>query len=304
MEDIMIGSNGFDLLGEQLILAIKFQQSGYDPKLMLEDGVRSETHAAENIFELQGERWFMKGESLPGYVGIKAIAIDDTGIYLETSPIDPTKIGKIITEKMLALKYNDKQKKFLDTSKNKVLIQITDAENLEDGQGDRCMWQMDLPQDKVRLNAFVKMADTAYTHEAYQIQEKEMLSMFPPAGTGEQRMAQVLNLSLVQRLDVEQKPILSLKQEQRPDVIMTQTLELRQIQRLELAILNMNLQDLAEFALRDTTPEGQAKTIKVFQFVLAGKLKRTWESGPEKKVMTWKQARQLARSMIGTAPKK
>ncbi|MBT7501256.1 hypothetical protein HN643_06360, partial [Candidatus Falkowbacteria bacterium] len=65
----MIGSNGFDLLGEQLILAIKFQQSGYDPKLMLEDGVRSETHAAENIFELQGERWFMKGESLPGYVG-------------------------------------------------------------------------------------------------------------------------------------------------------------------------------------------------------------------------------------------
>ena len=117
-------------------------------------------------------------------------------------------------------------------------------------------------------------------------------------------MAQVLNLGLVQRLDVEQKPILSLKQEQRPDLIMTQTLQLQQLQRLELAILSMNLQELAEYALQDTSPEGQKKTIKVFQFVLAGKLKRTWEASSEGRVMTWKQARQLARSMVGAPPKK
>ena len=163
MEDIMIGSNGFDLLGEQLLLAVKFQQSGYDLKLMLEDGVKSETHAAGNIFELQGERWFMKGESLPGYVGIKAIAIDDAGIFLETSPIDSAKTKDIITKKMLALKYVDKRKLFIDTSTNKALIQITDATDLEEGQGARCMWQMKLPQDKVRLQAFLKIADAAYT---------------------------------------------------------------------------------------------------------------------------------------------
>jgi len=82
----------FDLLGNLLVETLRFRDSSFDENLVLADETTQSRVKAMEMFYRSGTRYFMRQESVPGDLSIKAIAIDGDGLYLETSPLDSDQI--------------------------------------------------------------------------------------------------------------------------------------------------------------------------------------------------------------------
>lgn len=83
----MEGKNKFDILGDQMMAALSFAKFKFAGEVELFDSVEGKTVSGKELFQKQGKRWFMRPESLPGDLCVKALGIDHKGIYLETAPI-------------------------------------------------------------------------------------------------------------------------------------------------------------------------------------------------------------------------
>lgn len=293
--------NGLDLLGQQLVMALQFAESGFNTDLALEDSVTdAPVRAGEAFQKKERNRWFMRWDSLPGHVGIKAIAVDRDAIYLETAPFDTERIRELIAERMLPVSYDEKRRCFVDTSTGKPLITVTIADakvrqatrNRE--LAPRCMWTLPLDVDPIRKRTMIALADLVYTDDAYRVEDVETQVPDAPVHSfaGAQRMTMQLQMELRQTLELEQRPLLSLTTEQR----LEQRLEIQQVLALEQRIGHMSFEELLEYANSDPSPEGQHRVLKVFVFVLAGRVKRALAATQPN--MTWREARRVARTLV------
>ena len=283
-----------DLLGVQLQLALAFRDSGFAPDLRLEDEVTHEALPAEDMFFQVGNRWYMRPESLPGHLGVKAIGADDDALYLETAPLRIDKIQGIAVERMMPFGYDAENSAFIDLTTGRRLVFIGPAERPEVGGVEldpRCLWTFPFAAlDDVRRRAVVELADAAFTADAYELPEEEVSVGPVTSQAAVQRISLKVQLNLQQRLQAEQRPVLSLGTEMRREQV--QTLELRQILAIDHAIRRMTNEDLVGFFAEYVAKHGEKQALRVAVFALAGKVKSAMPG------ITWREARRLARKLV------
>lgn len=295
-----------DLLGGQLVLALQFMEAGFDTSKVLQDGVRSAELPAGDIFEKRGPRWFMRNDSLPGDLTVKAIGVDDGGVYLETALPDTEEVAEVIVKQMLPLAYRGGQ--IVDTTTDRVLATVTygprrgDKRARSDKEFDRlaprCLWTIPRTDDPIRKTAAIRLADAIYSAGAFELEglEDEAVSAGPVTSVAMvQRMSMEMGLHLQQRLAIEQRPLLALEMAPR----LEQRLEIRQLLALEHRILHMRPDQILEYVAKDASPEGLRRALHVFHFVLAGQIKRGLKERDGRDI-SWKDARRLARQVTST----
>lgn len=281
----------FDILGDQLLLAIRFVESGFDCDAEFKDAVNQEKVKGSSLFTRQGNVWYMNSESIPGYLAIKAIGVDKSNLYLETSPLDAKRTEEVIKDNMLPFAYDSKRKVFSDLTTHKALIHISAWGRPQEDEitlGARCLWRIPFRSlDSIRREAAVRLADSIYTAEAFEVESIEEAEI--PAPTG--RIGLRLQLRLQQSLRLEQRPILLLGQTIKGAQRHEQRLELRQIMGLQQLILNLKPEELIDFFAKYIEEHSEKRAIQVVDFILAGKIKRLRPN------LTWKQARAHARRL-------
>lgn len=287
----------YDLLGDQLMLALRFAESGFklDLKVMDEVAAREEVATGEVFREITG-RYFMRPESIPGNLAIKAIAIDKERLLLETAPLDVAKTRAMMVEEMMPLAFSDNGEGIIDITTTQPIIRFTKEmpDVLKKDMAPRCLWSINWPGlNAARRKAVVTFADRVYSQETFLDDPSQDAAETSHTMQGPVSQSLQLNLGLQNRLDMEQRPILALATVQMATLEATTRLEL-QIQpllALQNLILRMSAEELAAFAAKDLSPEGQRKTHRILIFVLSGRIKRI---RPE---MNWKEARKMARRL-------
>lgn len=282
-----------DLLGQQIMLALTFRDSGFNTQLDWEDIVAGAKAKSGTIFENRGNRWFMRSDSIPGHLGIKAVAVDEKGLYLETSPLNAERVKEVISELMLPIFFSPEKGIFSDMFTSKPLVIVTKPITPEEEMDKRCLW--DIPLEGVsdtRKKVVVRLIDGLYTADVYEVEEAEELTASVTSRRDIPKLSLLLQISLQQRLSLEQRPILSLRQAPRMEDIMTQRLEIRQILALEQRILSMSPKDLEEFVIRYVAEHGEARTKNILLFAIAGRIK---DVVPQ---FTWKEARAISKKLV------
>lgn len=285
-----------DFLGSQLMLAVSFLESGFDPNLQLEDTVASQSTRASEVFSCQEERWFMRDESIPGHLAIKAIGVDENGLYIETSPLNAEKVQEVIQDLMLPFAYDAKGGTFSDTTTRQPLIRIGSPVKVPE-LGARCLWTIPLKGIKpIRWKAVIRLADALFTADAYDVEPIEQETFGPIVSEpAVKKMSMQLQISLHQRLEIEQRPILSLRQELRPQMLGEMRLELRKLLAIEQKILNMSPQELEEFVVRHAIEHGEERTRSILLFAIAGRIKAVAQE------LTWREARKISLKLVAKA---
>lgn len=278
----------FDLLGDLLSEALKFADSGFDGELVLRDETSLTDAPAKELFSETDGRWFMRPESLPGDLCIKAIAVDGEGLYLETSPLNDANAREEIAEAMLPVLYDAEKRAFVDVHRQLTLVTISEPKVLEKGLDDRCLWTVPLRDvSTVRRLALVQLLDLLYSRSCFEVSEQKQ-SVAPPTSMA---LVQKMSLGLQQRLTVEQRPMLSLKATLGMTAKMELRTELRMLLSLERRIVSMSPEELLDFVVDHISERGEAWTKNVLLFTLAGNIKRTMPK------FTWKEARMVARKL-------
>jgi hypothetical protein len=286
-----------DLLYELLWNAFLFAFGKYDGKLRLNDPVAGEECLAEKMFAKAGKRWQMRSDSIPGDPHIKAIAVNDAGIFLETSPVDEARLADIFGEAMWPTAFDRRLRRI--TSGNACLATITEAAEFADkGLAPRCLWV--IPYKKLSMHGLelaISAADIVYGANAYLGDGFRAGEASDPAAASE-RPELRLDMSMIQTLEIEQRPELSLEIEDRMDQIMTQRQEIQGIMALQQRILQMRESELVAYVAE----VGAEKALRAIVFTLAGRVKTAVALAGRD--IDWKQARRIARQLVYSGGKK
>lgn len=291
---------GFSIFGRQIMLALQFAASGFDSKLMLTDSVLAdEKVVASELFIAEGGRYFLRGDSVPGDLALKAIAIDAEALYLETSPLDSTAATDALDREKLPFRFNAEKRCFEDAyeeEKRWATLSIEQRPEI-DGQklGARILWTVPIAgKSWLDKNAIVRLADAMYNFGCFKADDVEVTPEPEPVRSVDAvpRVQLKLVMQLQQQLKLEQRPMLALRQALSSRLATVQRLELQAIMALQRRILHMTPDEIEEFATRDISPAGQAKTMNIFMFVLAGHVKRVYPQ------LNWPQARERAWQMV------
>lgn len=286
-----------ELFYTQLMQAILYAISGFDKTLMLFDVVTGNRVPGGDLFEQMGKRYFMKGESVLGDMCLKAIAVDGKTLFIETSPLDADEVTRTMQEEELGVIYDPVHGLF--KVGKAVLIRITTRpfNAAEEGLAPRCLWA--IPWSKLspeERELAVCVADAIYGQNAFS---SDIIDgddgVFASSGTP--RQEQRLQLDLLQQLQMEQRPVLSMEYnfETRTELQMSQ--ELRHLLVMQHRMDNMGETELQKY-LADAGPKMAMKT---FLFVLAGRFKRALaEKG---RAISWREARRLARVAVSQPSK-
>ncbi|MFA5888956.1 MAG: hypothetical protein WCW47_03395 [Candidatus Paceibacterota bacterium] len=288
-----------DILGAQIMLALQFRESGFDVNLPMRDDVDAHSGVAQDVFSKgEGDQWFMTSESIPGHLGIKAIVVEKDRFFLETSPFKLDEVRQAIVERMLPFELRELEDGlgFIDLTTGKKLISVGKPVKPEfEGLGLRCLWTIELDRlDAVRTKAVVEMADIVFSIDAYDVEEDdEVVSTKAVHSVAvAQRISQQLQLGLQQRLQMEQRPVLSRRMVGTTSPIPEMRLELSQIMALNRRLLHMKPEELPQFFTEYIAKHGEKRALEVAIFTLAGKVKQA------KPHLSWRETRRIARNLM------
>lgn len=272
----------FDILGDLLSVAIKYLDSGFQDDLVLHDGVTNTDVMAKHLFYDRDGRYFLRDESVPGDLSIKAIAIDDNGLYLETSSIKSEDVSSLLSEEMIPLQFIDGN--LVDIHKYQQIILVSKPEKPSEEFDMRCLLSVPFKKISVKQrDTAIRMLDLMFTRNCFESEEDEIFH--EPTS---QKLR--LKLGLQQKLALEQRPYLSLLGKLSAKVELSP--QLGAMLSLECKMMSMTKEELLEFILKHASQHGEERTKQLLFFALAGRIKRV-----APKVLTWKQARKLAKTM-------
>jgi hypothetical protein len=236
----------------------------------------------------------MRGESIPGDLSLKAIAVDADGLYLETSQLEPKQVQDTLVEEMLPFSFDATALSFGDMHTGKELVSVSKATQPEKELESRCLLTVNLKDvSSVRRQLIVRLLDTLYSRGCFVAEMEEGGTISMPTS---QKMVQRLQLGLQQKLIAEQRPLLSLKTAMHGTTRGELRMELQILLSLEHRILTMTGDELLDFLVDYVTKNGEARAENILLFTIAGKIKRTMPKLP------WKEARKLARQVTAKVP--
>lgn len=130
----------------------------------------------------------------------------------------------------------------------------------------------------------INFIDKIFTADAFSKEGIEIDEVEEPR---EPKIELRLSLTLQIKLDIEQRPILSLGTDPLPE----QRLELQQLLALQFTILRMDDKELLEFMQRYNADKGQKATTSILRFVATYRVKKA------KPNLSWKQAREMTKKL-------
>lgn len=283
-----------DYMGKLLLSLIGFIRSKFDQNVEYDDLVKQERVKAGELFVLSGARWFVRSESLPGYSWIKALGSGDRRIWIESSPLDPVQVQELIVKEGHPFRY-DAERGIVFNRVDTPVIRISKSEVPKFGQSQlapRTLWAIQLRsltrpgQDRL----LIRFIDRLFDQCCFILGENEVSASGGAVAPGRLELQQ--SLGLVQELQIEQRPVLSLVQEQkltgRPEL---QQLQLQKLLAVQQAIIRMDPEQLAKFTEEKLAELGAKGLLHLFNFVIAGKVKRVRPN------LSWPEARKIARTL-------
>jgi hypothetical protein len=249
---------------------------------------------AKAMFQESGGRWFLRAESVPGDLSIKAIGVDKSGLYIETAPLEPGRVSGAIIEEMLPFSFDADQRIFSDVHTNAKLISFSKPVKPETGLDARSLFTILLKDvSPVRRKSAVRLMDMLYTKSCFAPEETEDIVSAPVS----MQQVQRLQLGLQQKLTVEQRPWLALRNKGEGTVQNELGAELRLLFTLERRLISMKPDELLDFIVEYVNKNGEERTKNILLFTIAGQIKQTMPK------LTWKEARRLARQISNKMPK-
>jgi len=286
-----------DLLGSLLIEALKFRDSGFDENIVLMDRVTNSELKASELFNPDGQRHFVRYESLPGDLTIKAVAVDAEGLYVEVSPLDLAQVKAVISEEMLPTSFVSDEGVFCDVHSTDVLMTVSVPSRPDKELGFRSLITIPLVALSSRKQeVLVEILDALYVNGGFTSEEVDEEISSTRSSPGQPQGIRI-ELNLQHRLMTEQRPLLSLTNRQRYDGTTKLTLEFQQVLSLSHRILNMNEEQLFAFATEYAGKHGEQGAKSVLLFALAGKVKSAFPKLP------WKASRKLAGKLLKVGAK-
>jgi len=272
----------FDLLGQQLFLALRFAKSGFNQEELLGCCVTQEQASGQTLFFQEKNKWFMRFDSLPGVVSVKAIGVNSAKIFLETAGVDVKAANQVLVDKGLHPQFVVDSNGVKRDKKPWITFRNPNKTDQKKGLGNRLLWVMPWRSlsaaDHLQL---IMVPDLLYSANTFEQEEEESVS-----GARTQGMSFQILPRLRQQLLTEQRPELALRQEMSVGYMLIMDQRLRQMSEAEV------LEEVA----KDTSAEGQRRMLRLLVFSLAGKVKRAMrETHPN---MTWKEARALVRGRV------
>ncbi len=272
-------------VGQIIVNLLAFVSSKLNLSQTHYDMVNGEEVVAAEMFIRYGSRWFVRSESLPADMSLKAIGFDSRAIYIETSPIDGSAMMEFIVERNQIFSY-DSSGGTIHNQKSSVVGRVSKLEKPRVGENElspRVCWVIPFgPTLRDREQKLVRFIDQAFEAGVFLIEDEPAIDKVP---TGEMELKQ--NMQMVQRLQIEQRPVLALQGVGQMDAAMRQT----QVQRLlaiQQRVIRMTPDEMTKFAAEKLVELGERKVHQLFLFILAGHLRRA------KPTLTWPQARELA----------
>lgn len=283
-----------DYMGEILLNVFRFVDSKFSPNLVLDDPITQGAKVlASTMFSDINDRWHLREDSLPGYLLINAVAVDQDELLLETSTFNPDAFNQLIAETRMPFRYDEKAGAIVDLQ-NTTVLNVSKPEIFEiDGQSlpRRCLCRLSLG-----VSAFVRwqaimLIDKMFTNEVF-VSDEDGRTNEPQATVSRPELRVQLNMSLMQTLKIVQRPILSLKASTRTQQVQ-QLLTIQKMMAVQRQICSMSEDELTDFTLEQVQKYGEKVVIRMYLFVLAGQVKKA-----AKLELTWKQARAVAKTLL------
>jgi hypothetical protein len=296
--------------GQQILNALHFVLNGFPQDQVYDDTIIGGNVLGRDMFEERDGRWFMRQQSLPGNLAIKAIAVDATeGLLLEVTPFSNDLEVKIIREYALPFKIKKvgrgrkAQTRIIDTTTKELIMFVDTAEHFYAGANKNELpeelgprWLVTVPLAKLntaRQMLIVRFLDAVYDNDCFSsegtvTEDVSEVRSVQQAAT----MSLRLDLRLMQMLELEQRPILSLRNKLVGEQVLNQHMELAHLQQLERKILHMTEDELTAFAAQLAAEKGTQTALKVLMFTLARTVR---EAQPG---ISWKEARKIVRQLV------
>ncbi|MFH0831139.1 MAG: hypothetical protein V1895_03705 [Parcubacteria group bacterium] len=294
-------SDELGLLGSQLALAMRFRAGGFDKNdEVVECQVTHDKVPIRELFNQEGSVWVMRPDSVPGYVAIKAIAVSERKLMLETAPIDWEAFRTAISEANLPFVCDGETGKVSmsmdrENRRFKPVLYISKPmqppKPSEDGERllPRVLWKFYIDENTPRQRQLVlQLADTAGEQDTF-IELPGTVASSTIAEASSMRPEIRLDMRLMQTLALEQVPIMCLGMELKPELQLKQ--ELRGVMLMQNArrLTRMKSADAYAYVQDVGRALGEDMAYRLLVYAVAGKVK---EHAPG---LTWKQARSIAR---------
>lgn len=271
--------NDYDLLGEVTMNCYRFRKSNFNEKLSLFCPVNNQNVEAGRMFaKKRGKQksYLLENDFLPADADIKAIAVSNKEIQIETSPLDEEYLRKDLIDGFdIKITYNSRSvyNAVIQQEKTHIISFIK--------RNDRWLWIICIRHMEEWQDLICQIADRIYLDGCFIDAELDQIAP--------QEIKPGLNIlqQIEQVLKLEQKPMLIMGMREKP--LMSQV---QSIYALQSIMIQMEPEELEKLLFKDLTLGKVKKYMRIFIFVIAGKLKN---AEPR---LTWKEARVLARQMI------
>lgn len=288
--------------GEQIFASLQFASGRFAPELALYDSVRGDTVVASEMFEtFEDEKpglWILCPESMPFDEDLKALAVTDRKIMLETAPIDRDQLSEIASECKVRWRTFGRGIHFYSGPRK--LIEISPTVKVTSEIESRVLWTIEWTRLSMDLRKLaILVADTIYNNSWFT-NDGVHHHVSSGVASGFPAMELKQNLAMQQTMKLEQRPILSVSMS--GQLVQDQRLELRQFLALQHTILHMNEEQLLAFVAKDTSPAGQRRSLRTIVSALAYKV-RSGDIAKKKAqgridFMNWHQARKAAWKLV------
>lgn len=285
-----------DYVGEVLENVFRFHNSGWDTDLEFSDTITQEKVSGSTMFTNINGRWHLRAASLPGDLSICAIAIDEDFLFVEAAPFDSGLFLSMVKELGVPFFFDLQHRRIADQSQKTVLL-ISSPCTFEVGQeklAPRCLCKAPLRgMTPLKQKQLIMLVDKMFTNKVFVNQVGEEST----ARTVEPGLRLELNMGLIQSLELFQRPIMALKQEGRQEGQMEATQSQQQVQLQALFVVQRRIQqmsreELLEYTAQQVAEKGELAVLRVFSFVLAGRIKKVRPG------LTWRKARLVADKLL------
>lgn len=283
-----------DYLGLLLQITIRFWNTQFNQTMEVNDPICQEETTTGKMFSKEDGRWFMRGDSLPGGdTSVKAIAVDDEGIYVELSPLDVERLPDVLEQCQYFVHYDEGNRTIHGEDGTDWKISVSEPTRPLEGMEERILCTIlfkDIWSQESRA-IVIEAIDIIYSSGCFletEADEDEVIFAPPPAPT----IGIKQSLHLQQKLRQEQRPLLSLRQGVADQMKTRINMSLRVLHALDRRIRSAESEEaLLALATQLAEERGLTETYKVLVFSLAGQIRAARPN------LTWRQARKLAREM-------
>lgn len=286
----------FGLFGEILFLIERFIESGFDEKAVYNDPVSKDSLSGEMIFYKSDGYWYLRYESLPGNLAVRAIGFDDKQLYLETGTWVDEGLKQVLDAENL--RYCPLREGGAEIKNASGQTMLHSAKSVIPKIGEAMLHPRMLctapfgQLDRDNRQEIIAFLDKLFDAGAWSNPDPEASGAEMGNVPVDQKQVQLMSMNLIQALEMEQRPMLRLVRLRKMRLTQQQNLAMLFVNQNQIltAIDQGNEAKLADIIIDCQKRFGTRGTDNLTIFVRAGMYKKQYPK------LDWPAARRYARA--------